>query len=221
MHINKKMKKIFIRGAENTLENYAEAVSSLGCIAVVSLDLSLASDCDGLLLAGGGDLNPALYNQQNTSSSWIDDQRDADEVALIKMFYEAGKPIMGICRGFQLLNVYFGGTMIQDIENHHIHTRGMDEDDKVHSIKVIKDCYLSELYGKEFNVNSSHHQALDKVADMFEVLAYSEDGIVEAIVNEEKNIYAVQFHPERMCFSNLREDTVDGSIVINYFISKC
>jgi putative glutamine amidotransferase len=215
------MKKVFIYGDRDNLKNYVEAVEFSGAKAICSFDVNDSLDCDALLLSGGADINPKLYGQENTASVGIDDTRDTAEFALTKIFYEADKPILGICRGHQLLNVYFGGQLCQHINNAERHSRKADEDDKVHGVTVKKGSFLYELYGEKFSVNSSHHQGNEPVAEFFDTIAYSDDGIVEGMENKEHNIISTQFHPERMSFNHKRDDTVDGKYIFNYFLNLC
>ncbi len=110
---------------------------------------------------------------------------------LIKAFHKANKPILGICAGVQIINVCFGGSLHQDIKNH-----TSKEEITIHSINIEKDSFLEKIYSKnKIEVNSFHHQAINKVAENFKIVATSEDGIVEAI--EYKNIVGVQWHPEK------------------------
>ena len=110
------MKRIFMRGNPGDFANYVAALTACGAEPVISMTLSDADTCDGLLIPGGADVNPVLYGQENTASEGIDDSRDADEIALAKCFFTAGKPVFGTCAGMILLakkldnddNVYFG-----------------------------------------------------------------------------------------------------------------
>lgn len=110
---------------------------------------------------------------------------------LIKAFHKANKPILGICAGVQIINVCFGGSLHQDIKNH-----TSKEEITIHPVNIEKGSFLEEIYSKnKIEVNSFHHQAINKVVENFKIVATSEDGIVEAI--EYKNIVGVQWHPEK------------------------
>lgn len=215
------MKKIFVRGDREKMKNYDEALTGVGFSPVFSLDPSAAEDCCALLLPGGGDVDPARYGQQNEACSDIDLERDRDELRLIRAFSHAHKPIFGICRGLQILNVAFGGTLCQDIEAAPVHRWEEATGDKVHRIGVTENSFLFPLYGKEFPVNSAHHQAIDQPAPNFIVAAQAADGVIEAVEDPAGGIYAVQFHPERMAFGHRRPDTVDGRRIFEFFYEVC
>ena len=149
--------------------------------------------CDGLLVTGSAiDINPKNYKEQSISEIHEKTEEiDTLYFTLIKAFNKANKPILGICRGIQAINVCFGGSLYQDIENHKL------EKDKRHNVRFNKDSFLYECYGiEEMQINSLHHQAIKELAKGFKVVAKSDDGIIEGIEN--KNIIAVQWHPEYM-----------------------
>lgn len=150
----------------------------------------------------------------------MDPARDAAEYALIDAFLQADKPIFGICRGHQLLNVYFGGSLIQHIptaEDHVIH----DRVDSVHGVCAEPDSILAGLYGREFPVNSAHHQAVDRVGKGLFVTASALDGTVEALEHESLPVMSVQWHPERISCEKRRADASNGEILITHFIDFC
>ena len=130
------MKRVFIRGEAAKLKNYIAALTACGAEAVVSMDLTLASSCDGLLLPGGGDVDPAVYGQENCGSNPPDKARDEDELALFALFRAMNKPIFGICRGLQMLNIALGGTLVQDLpDERHCHDAVTDTD-RVHKVQT-------------------------------------------------------------------------------------
>lgn len=177
---------------------------------------------DGLLLCGGADLDPAVYGQENTSSWDVDQGRDKAETALVRLYLEAGKPILGICRGHQLVNAVLGGTLLQDIgpERRGVHHHREEDPYKVHPVLADAGSLLHRLYGPVFPVNSSHHQALDKIGTGLAVTARSEDGLAEAAEHVSLPVLCVQFHPERMCCSAARPDTVDGAPLFQWLIER-
>ena len=157
--------------------------------------------CDGLLLSGGEDVDPAYYGQAiSEKCGEIAKDRDVAELKMLEAFLTTGKPILGICRGHQLMNVYFGGTLHQDIKE----ISGCNHDDWKrratgnHRVTVHPGTQLSGLIGrKEITVNSLHHQAVDAVAPVLIACAVAEDGINEAIEKpDHKFCIGVQWHPE-------------------------
>ena len=209
------MKKIAILGIEENVKNYVAALTETGLAPVVTRDLAEAGSCDGLVLPGGGDIDPALYGAENEGSTDIDRPLDEDQLAAAGLFVRTKKPILGICKGHQILNVCLGGTIIQDLAVATTH-RYMERD-QVHPIRAASGSVLEKLYGERFAVNSSHHQGLAAIGRGLCVTAYAPDGTVEAMEHDELPILGVQFHPERMCFAKARSDTVDGATIFEYF----
>ena len=159
-----------------------------------------------------------LYGQENTASDGIDDSRDADEIALAKCFFAAGKPVFGICRGHQVLNVAFGGDLIQDVPDPQHHMAAKETGDAIHTVRAQHDL-MREFYGEEFPVNSAHHQAAGKLGAGLIPLCVSDDGINEGFIHENGKVIGVQFHPERIGFAHRRPDAVNGEKLFRYFLS--
>lgn len=178
---------------------------------------------DALVLCGGEDLAPYRYGQENRGSQPPDLARDTAELALVKAFLSAGKPVLGICRGVQLLNVALGGTLVQDlgplVPFHAPAGGGLF--DKVHPIQAQSGTLLHTWYGPLFSVNSSHHQALDRLGAGLTVTARSEGGVVEAVELPGQPVLGVQFHPEQMTGAYLRPDAVDGAPVFRWLLEQC
>lgn len=211
------MKTVFIRGNRGDFENYTAALTACGAEPVLSMNLANADRCSALLLPGGADMNPALYGQKNTASRGIDDSRDRDELALVRRFFASGRPILGICRGHQVLNVAFGGDLIQDVAEPARHVDRGEAGDNVHAVCACHP-FLQALYGDTFPVNSAHHQAVGKLGQGLLAACTSADGINEGIIHENGLVVGVQFHPERMGFLNRRPDTVDGETIFRAFL---
>lgn len=212
------MKRVFIYGIKDKLKNYIEALEFSSAQPVVSLKLSDSDECDALVLPGGGDIDPALYGMKIHGSHGIEHDRDLAELDLARRFYATDRPVLGICKGMQIVNVAFGGNLIQDIETSATHKWEENTGDKVHLIKAAKTSFLYQLYGESFPVNSAHHQGVNKIANGFSAAAWGDDGIIEAMECKEKRVYCVQWHPERMSFNKLRADTVDGSLIFDFFL---
>lgn len=212
--------RILLSGSSDNT-NYINAVNGCGGIPFASYLPEVSLAYDGLILCGGVDIHPKYYNEEIDGSHQIDLERDAVELALAKAYIEAGKPVLGICRGLQLLNVYFGGSLIQDLENANEHASGA-EYDLIHAVRAEEGSVVQKLYGDSFVVNSSHHQAIGKLGEGLKVTMRTEDGrVIEGIEHKTLPILAVQWHPERMCFEKERSDTINGSHLIRYFIEMC
>jgi putative glutamine amidotransferase len=152
---------------------------------------------DGLVLQGGADVSPATYGEEPRSPEWAGDRlRDVYEIELVHEFVEAGKPVLGICRGAQVINVAFGGTLHQDIPNH----RTDDYEKHRHEIRLEPGSGLARLYrgAQNLAVTSIHHQSINTLGRGLKVEAWSEpDAVVEAIrANGKGYVFAVQWHPE-------------------------
>lgn len=157
-----------------------------------------ALTCDGLLLPGGGDMDPKFYGQARIPACGEPNLlRDAAEPLLLRAFLAADKPVLGICRGIQVMNAVLGGDLYQDIKPfEHLPHNGHWA--KVHTVTVRRGTLLSRILGQDIVlVNSQHHQAVDRVAPGFTLAALSEDGIVEAIEKPDARFcLGVQWHPE-------------------------
>ena len=213
--------KIQISGSRGKTGNYDHAVRSLGALPRSGYCPPPDLSCDGLILCGGGDLDSLLYDQKNAGSAPPDPARDKAEMELFHAFFQAGKPILGICRGMQVINVALGGTLIQDLPPHIAPAHGGGDHDLVHPVLTEADTFLREHYGPRLSVNSAHHQAVDRLGDGLRTAARAEDGVIEALFLPCRPVLGVQFHPERMAFSCRREDTADGALVFSHFINMC
>lgn len=163
---------------------------------------------DGVLVPGGGDINPAQYGAaQHPKTAGIDNRRDAAESAVIRWAVEDDRPLFGICRGNQMINVALGGTLVQDVESetgaairHNHHPGDIPLDHRAHTITIDPDSRLSGILGtRELAVNSLHHQAVDQVAPGMTVAAQGPDGVIEALEMPDKRfVLSVQWHPENL-----------------------
>ncbi|MBR5048606.1 MAG: gamma-glutamyl-gamma-aminobutyrate hydrolase family protein [Erysipelotrichaceae bacterium] len=201
--------------------NYFNALQDAGAQAEVFDPQKGVGWYDGLLIPGGGDVDPRLYGQSNRYCEYVRPEVDAIDASCLEMFARLGKPVLGICRGQQLINVAYGGSLIQDIRSELKHHTEVDGETISHRVSASRRSFLSELYGEEFTVNSSHHQAVLNLAMGFEVLLTAEDGIVEAIQHQSLPIYGVQFHPERMRENLDGPPCADGMKIIRWFVSRC
>ena len=183
------MKKVFLGWQKLPFQNYVDALEALGA----SVERDEPARCDALLLSGGADIHPRLYGQPINGAMDIDEARDEYELSLFRRFFDAGRPILGICRGEQLINAALGGTLRQHIDGH----SRIEGADRIHAVRT-DDAQLRSLYGERFDVNSAHHQAIDRPGEGLRVIARSEDGTVEAVRHETRPVLAVQWHPERL-----------------------
>ncbi len=191
--------------------NYMQMILEAGGIPVV-LPLTenpedikqLAQTCDGFLFTGGPDIHPSRFGEETMRyCGVIDERRDSTEISLLREVMELEKPVLGICRGIQLINVALGGTLYQDIPAQGkgepiAHDQHKPYDVPVHTVFVEKNSPLFRLTGKEkLMVNSMHHQAVRALAPALKCAAKSLDGLTEAIFHPEKKYFlAVQWHPE-------------------------
>ncbi len=200
-------------------QNYVEVVEACGAIADLYPYPEVDTSYDGLILCGGGDIDPARFGEENNGSNRIDLRRDECEFALLDAYVKAKKPVLGICRGCQVINVYFGGGMIQHLENYEEHRQ---EGDAIHTVTAEGDSVARRVYGEKFTVNSMHHQALKTVGEGLRVTHRADmDGVIEGIEHNTLPIYGYQWHPERVSLSRKRDGVVDGMKVIEDFIALC
>lgn len=213
--------KILISTGGGDAANYLNAVRAAGgegdARYLPAPDLSYG----GLLLTGGDDIDPALFSQENRGSRGIDRAQDDAELALLDAFCAAGKPVLAICRGHQVVNVWLGGDLIQDLGRSLVPFHQKEEGDQVHPVRAEKGSLLHRLYGPVFPVNSSHHQSLGRLGRGLRAAAWSEDGVVEAVEHESLPLISVQFHPERMTGALARPDTVDGGKIFRAYLELC
>lgn len=167
--------------------------------------LEKLKECSGIILTGGPDVHPAFYGRGfDTSRCSIDSYRDTLEFRLINEINELKLPLLAICRGAQIMNVAYGGSLIVDIPDDFGNniSHQSSEGDVFHNISIEDGSMLNILSESAFGtVNSNHHQAVDSLADMFSISALSSDGIIEAFEYKDKSkpfMLAVQWHPERM-----------------------
>ena len=155
-------------------------------------------DLDGLLLPGGWDVDPSFYGEQRDEKVGdTDPELDETELALFRQARERQIPILGICRGQQVINVAMGGSLVQHLEDHD--ARALGRSHLAHTIEVDPSSELGKAAGEdEIHVNSLHHQAIKRLADGLQESAHGEDGTVEGVESDDGLIVAVQCHPEEL-----------------------
>lgn len=224
------LKKILIAGEASQTKNYENALAALQVHFVTSLDVVSVEEYDGLLLPGGGDVDPRLFGQlplnmgkekNHTAEEllmirngivngnpWL----DRIQLAILKEFRTSRKPVLGICKGMQLINISFGGDMIQHLDTALAHAYlGKDQ---YHEAQNEEGSFLYELYGDRMLVNSAHHQGVGMPGRGIRYIQHATDGVVEGLQHEFLPVYGVQWHPERV-------EGTDGSRVLKFFLEKC
>ena len=209
--------QILIPGREDTFENYARAVKDSGGVPVFWTPDTPLPPFSGLLLPGGGDIAPSLYGQEDIACTDIDPERDTSELYALSQAVSMGKPVLGICRGEQLINVFFGGTLRQDLPGH---SRTADHLDRLHSVRTAPS-FLADLYGVQAIVNSAHHQAVETPGEGLRPIQWAPDGTVEALEHDALPVWAVQWHPERMRGPFSKQGAVNGDLLFRAFLKNC
>ncbi len=215
--------------------NYSNAYNTRGVLVGGGLPLlppflteeladQLMAQADGLMMTGGADINPDLYGEEKLDCCGsIEDDRDKSDLALLKAALKYKKPVLCICRGCQMANVYFGGTMYQDIATQlsdSIKHSNYAEYGKnnAHTIRIEKDSPLYQLLGEEtIGVNSLHHQGVKDIAPGVVPMAWSEDGLVESwyLDSRDQWLRAYQWHPEMI------DGNPHSEAIFKDFISQC
>ncbi len=215
--------------AKDVLAVMIPAIESEGLIqrSEMSLD-SYAEHLDGLVLQGGADVAPESYGETPLTPEWSGDRvRDRYEIDLFNAFVAAAKPVIGICRGCQLINVALGGTLFQDIPTQvtqAISHRDADLYERaLHEVSLIQGTKLAQMYPgmKQAKVNSIHHQAVKALGRDLVVEAQGvPDGIIEAIRwRGSSYVFGMQWHPEFLALKSLDTSQLDGSPILNDFLA--
>lgn len=190
---------IAILGRSQDTVNYENALHRLKLPCFTTLDPEHAAAASHLLLPGGGDITPAFFGQQNLGSHSIDTELDILQMQAFESFLRQGKPILGICKGLQLINVALGGTVIQHIATAANHRwNGADQNHQVYHSGLTRSDFFYQLYGLSASVNSAHHQAVDRLGKNLLPVCRAGDNIIEGVQHTAFPIFAVQWHPERL-----------------------
>ena len=203
---------------------YSNAIAAGGGIPVYApecLPTDYAGMCDGLLLTGGMDIDPTWFGEEALNDSVeLDALRDPYEFELCKAFLARKKPILAICRGFQLINIALGGDLYQDLlaQMGFVH----NNEGIRHPLYTEEGSVLHGLFGPVFRVNSTHHQAVRRLGRWLKVTGRSVEGIVESFESEdpEQLIWGTQFHPERLTGVQWDDRTPDFAPYFAAFVEK-
>lgn len=189
--------KIAILGRKKDTVNYENYVHSISAVPISTLNPGDVSGCDALILPGGGDITPAFFGEHNNGSRNMDTELDILQFQALEYALHKQLPIIGICKGMQLINVAFGGTLVQDMPTASMHCyTGADQ---YHHTHIQKGSCLHALYGAEAYVNSAHHQCVRRLGKGIRAIQWCPvDNCIEAIVHESLPILGLQWHPERL-----------------------
>ncbi len=196
---------------------YAAAVRAAGGEPYFSCEPGEAEYFDGLILCGGEDVDPARYGERENGTRAVHVARDEKEFALAALYLSYGKPILGICRGAQVLNVALGGTLWGHLPTAADHETG--DGPRFHAARAVKDTLFWDLYDSEFRVNSYHHQGVKAPGTGVMPAVYAADGVCEGYEHETLPIIGVQWHPERILAGE--EGTAPGLVLFRYFLCLC
>jgi putative glutamine amidotransferase len=191
------MKKVLISCSTHDAMLYIKALQKFHIEAVLSGAPEESSDYDGLLLPGGGDISPVFYHRKNRGSNHISISEDIIQLLMFHRFMEQKKPILGICKGMQVINVALGGTLIQALPT--VNSHAWHNGDRYHPTTIIPGSILSSLYGTYMITGSAHHQAISTPGKGLKAVQHAHDGVIEGIEHNILPILGVQWHPERLC----------------------
>ncbi len=209
--------------------SYVNCVKNCGGIPVVipvidddNFIEKILTKIDGLIIPGGDDINPNYFNELlSPYTKGVDDLLDRFQIKLIQKALKKDLPVLGICRGHQVLNVALAGTLYQDISEYKVNINiihdqlhmGYNENEKVHEVTFKKGSILEQLYGERLMTNSFHHQVVKNLGLGLESIGKTKDGVIEAIVSKDHRfVLSVQWHPER---------SIDYYPLFKLFVDTC
>lgn len=217
-------KRIAIIGREKQTTNYRRALEFFNIDYEVTLSIGKLSKFDALLLPGGGDIDPHLLNEPDKGSRNIDTELDLIQFQALDLFIKNQKPILGICKGFQLINLYFGAKLIQDLPSPSIHPVTKDGNDTYHEVityplpTLTTLCtFPSSFFPAKTTVNSAHHQGIVENGKTLFPFQVAPDGVTEAFIHEMFPIVGFQWHPERMLLSDNHTFQETGRLAFDLF----
>ena len=204
---------VIIAGRSKDTKNYEKALERLGVFHRTVLDPETACQATHLLLPGGGDITPAFFGQKDRGSRNIDTELDILQLRLLSCFVAQKKPVLGICKGLQLINVHFGGDVIQHIDTADAHKwKDCDQFHPVWRCELSRLDFFYQLYGTSAMVNSAHHQAAGRMGDGLIPVCRAVDNVIDGLTHKALPVLAVQWHPERLPDGR-------GDSLFSYFLS--
>lgn len=207
--------KIGIVGRPKDTLRYEQFIKTMNISQVTSLSIGDLASCNAFLFPGGGDITPELFGESNHGSQNIDTELDILQLQAFQYAFKQRLPILGICKGMQLINVALGGTLLQHMSTASLHTS--QTEDLYHATSITPNSFLHVLYGDHITVNSRHHQCLGKLGHNLRPVQWCiPDNCIEAIEHTQLPIWGVQWHPERL--DTIHTD-VNAIILFRYFLS--
>lgn len=186
--------------------SYCNCIAAANGLPIILPNISMLADeylsaIDGLILIGGSnDIDPAFYKEENLASVECMGEKDALEIQYVHLCLRLHKPLLGICRGMQILNVALGGSLVQDLPSAKLHLQPEKQENLIHSVHIHDSLILPE---KDIMVNSIHHQAVKMLGKDLKITGRADDGTIEMIEHTSAPIIGVQWHPE--CLPHSKE----------------
>lgn len=207
--------KIAIVGRKKDTARYERFLDTLRTDYLTTLVVGELSGCDAVIFPGGGDITPAFYGERNNGSRDIDTELDIIQFQSLEYALFMKLPVLGICKGMQLINVGFGGTLFQNMSTADSH-RYIDAD-QYHDTVIAPDSFLYPLYGSHAVVNSAHHQAVNRLgSQLIPVQWCPRDNCIEAFRHASLPVIGVQWHPERL---DPKQTDITGRPLLEHFLS--